>query len=104
MWYSVSNTAEYGGLTRGDVLVDADVRKRMEKMLKDIQSGAFADRWIAVQEAGGDEFRELRARDRGHQIEQVGADLRSKLQFLNPIVVEAGAAQASTSKAGEARK
>ncbi len=103
MRFSVSDTAEFGDYVSGPRVTEGS-KAAMKDVLTDIQSGAFADRWIAVQEAGGDEFRELRARDRGHQIEQVGADLRSKMQFLNPIVVEAGAAQASTSKAGEARK
>ncbi len=103
MRFSVSDTAEFGDYVSGPRVTEGS-KAAMKDVLTDIQSGAFAERWIAVQEAGGDEFRELRARDRGHQIEQVGADLRSKMQFLNPIVVEAGAAQASTSKAGEARK
>ncbi len=103
MRFSVSDTAEFGDYVSGPRVTEGS-KAAMKDVLTDIQNGAFAERWIAVQEAGGDEFRELRARDRGHQIEQVGADLRSKMQFLNPIVVEAGAAQASTSKAGEARK
>ena len=103
MRFSVSDTAEFGDHVSGPRVTEGS-KAAMKDVLTDIQNGAFAERWIAVQEAGGDEFRELRARDRGHQIEQVGADLRSKMQFLNPIVVEAGAAQASTSKAGEARK
>jgi ketol-acid reductoisomerase len=104
MRFSVSDTAEFGDYVSGPRVTEGS-KAAMRDVLTDIQTGAFAERWIAVQEAGGDEFRELRARDRGHQIEQVGADLRSKMQFLNPVVVEAGAAQASTSKvSGEARK
>ncbi|MFL5652164.1 MAG: ketol-acid reductoisomerase, partial [Chloroflexota bacterium] len=66
-------------------------------VLTDIQSGTFAARWIAVQDTGGGEFQELRQRDRGHQIEQVGADLRARMPFLKPVVVEAGQAQAVAS-------
>jgi ketol-acid reductoisomerase len=71
----------------------------MKDVLSDIQSGSFANRWIAVQDAGGGEFRELRERDRNHQIEQVGADLRAQMPFLNPVVVQAGEAQASATSA-----
>ena len=104
MRFSVSDTAEFGDYVSGPRVTEG-AKASMKDVLADIQSGAFADRWIAVQEAGGGEFRELRERDRHHQIEQVGADLRAKMPFLNPIVVEAGTAQASTSAVpGEARK
>jgi len=105
MRFSVSDTAEFGDYVSGPRVTEGS-KAAMRDVLTDIQTGAFADRWIAVQEAGGAEFRELRARDRGHQIEQVGADLRAKMPFLHPVVIEAGAAQASTSSeaTGEARK
>ena len=74
----------------------------MKDVLADIQSGAFVNRWVAVQEAGGAEFQELRARDRDHQIEKVGAELRAQMQFLNPVVVYAGEAQAAASAGGAA--
>jgi ketol-acid reductoisomerase len=99
MRFSVSDTAEYGDYVSGPRVTEG-AKAAMKDVLSDIQSGAFATRWIAVQDAGGGEFAELRARDRNHQIEQVGAELRSKMPFLNPVVVEAGAAQASTSSAG----
>jgi ketol-acid reductoisomerase len=103
MRFSVSDTAEFGDYVSGPRVTEG-AKAAMKDVLADIQSGAFATRWIAVQEAGGGEFAELRARDRNHQIEQVGADLRSKMPFLNPVVVEAGAAQASTSSvAGKAK-
>ena len=103
MRFSVSDTAEFGDYVSGPRVTEG-AKSAMKDVLADIQSGAFATRWIAVQEAGGGEFAELRARDRDHQIEQVGADLRSRMPFLNPVVVEAGAAQASTSSvAGKAK-
>ena len=103
MRFSVSDTAEFGDYVSGPRVTEG-AKAAMKDVLADIQSGAFATRWIAVQEAGGGEFAELRARDRDHQIEQVGADLRSRMPFLNPVVVEAGAAQASTSSvAGKAK-
>ena len=64
-----------------------------------ITSGAFAAQWIAVQDAGGEDFRRLREQDRNHQIEQVGARLRSQMSWLDPVEVSAGQAQASTTGA-----
>ena len=96
MRFSVSDTAEYGDYVSGPRVTEG-AKAAMKDVLTDIQSGAFAARWIAVQDAGGGEFRELRERDRDHQIEQVGADLRAKMPFLKPVVVEAGQAQAVAS-------
>ncbi len=83
MWYSVSNTAEYGGLTRGDVLVDAAVRKRMKKLLKDIQSGAFAREWVKEWSSGAKRFRALEMKERNHQVEKVGLALRRLMPFVD---------------------
>ena len=94
MRFSVSDTAEFGDYVSGPRVTEG-AKAAMKDVLTDIQSGAFADRWVAVQDAGGGEFRELRARDQHHQIEQVGADLRSKMPFLKPVVVQAGQAQAA---------
>ncbi len=96
MRFSVSDTAEYGDYVSGPRVTEGS-KAAMRDVLSDIQSGSFATRWIAVQDAGGEEFRRLREQDRHHQIEQVGADLRAKMPFLNPVVVEAGQAQATTS-------
>jgi ketol-acid reductoisomerase len=96
MRFSVSDTAEFGDYVSGPRVTEG-AKAAMKDVLADIQSGAFASRWIAVQDAGGGEFQELRARDRNHQIEQVGADLRAKMPFLKPVVVEAGQAQAVAS-------
>lgn len=82
MWYSVSDTAEYGGLTRGDVLIDKAVRRRMQKLLKDIQSGAFAREWVKEWKSGARKFRRLEARERAHQIEKVGRKLRRLMPFI----------------------
>ncbi len=83
MWYSVSNTAEYGGLTRGDVLIDAAVRKRMKKLLTDIQSGAFAREWVGECKAGGRRFRALEKKERAHLVEKVGRKLRRLMPFID---------------------
>jgi ketol-acid reductoisomerase len=100
MRFSVSDTAEYGDYVSGPRVAEG-VKATMQDVLADIQSGAFADRWIAVQEAGGGEFRELRQRDRDHQIEKVGAELRAQMPFLNPVVVHAGEAQAGATAAAK---
>jgi ketol-acid reductoisomerase len=83
MWYSVSNTAEYGGLTRGDVLVDAAVRKRMKKLLADIQDGSFAKEWVAEWNSGAKKFRALEMKERNHQVEKVGLALRRLMPFVD---------------------
>ena len=102
MRFSVSDTAEYGDYVSGPRVAEG-VKATMKDVLADIQSGAFASRWIAEQESGGAEFRRLRDRDRNHQIEQVGADLRAQMQFLNPVVVRAGEAQAAAEQSTGSR-
>src|SRR5438093_3312270 len=98
MRFSVSDTAEYGDYVSGPRVTEG-VKTAMKDVLADIQSGSFASRWIAEQEAGGQEFARLRQQDRNHQIEQVGRDLRAQMAFLNPVVVEAGEAQSSVGNA-----
>jgi ketol-acid reductoisomerase len=100
MRFSVSDTAEYGDYVSGPRIIDERVRETMRAVLGDIQDGSFANRWIAENEAGRQEFERLRAADRDHQIEQVGAELRAQMAFLNPVVVVAGQAQAATGKTG----
>jgi len=101
MRFSVSDTAEYGDYVSGPRIIDENVRATMRAVLTEIQDGSFADRWIAENETGRAEFERLRAQDRDHQIEQVGARLRSQMPFLDPVVVEAGQAQAA---AGSGRR
>jgi ketol-acid reductoisomerase len=98
MRFSVSDTAEFGDYVSGPRVTEG-VKAAMKDVLADIQSGSFATRWIAVQEGGGEEFRRLREQDRDHQIEQVGAELRAKMPFLKPVVIDAGQAQAVASTA-----
>ncbi len=83
MWYSVSNTAEYGGLTRGDKLIDEGVRARMKEILKAIQDGSFAKEWVAECEAGAKAFKEMEAKERSHSIESVGKELRRLMPFID---------------------
>ena len=83
MWYSVSNTAEYGGLTRGDVLIDAGVRQRMKRLLADIQDGSFAKEWVDECKAGGKKFKALEAAEKDRQVEKVGRELRRLMPFID---------------------
>jgi ketol-acid reductoisomerase len=84
MRYSISDTAEYGDYVSGPRLIDESVRERMRQILTEIQDGTFARRWIAEGEAGAPEFKALRAEHARARIEEVGAELRSKMSFLNP--------------------
>jgi ketol-acid reductoisomerase len=94
MRFSVSDTAEYGDYVSGPRVTEGS-KAAMKDVLTDIQSGQFAAQWIAEMDNGGEGFRRLREQDRGHQIEQVGAQLRGQMTFLNPVEVKAGQAQAS---------
>jgi ketol-acid reductoisomerase len=95
MRFSVSDTAEFGDYVSGPRIVDEHVRTTMRQVLSEIQDGSFARRWVAENAAGRPEFERLREQDRNHQIEQVGAHLRSQMAWLNPVEVRAGQAQAS---------
>ncbi len=75
--WSISDTAEFGDYVSGPRVVDADTKKRMEEILADIQSGAFAKRFIDDQDAGAPEFLSLREKEQGHPIEATGKDLRA---------------------------
>src|SRR6187431_1227665 len=97
MRFSVSDTAEYGDYVSGPRVTEG-AKAAMKDVLTDIQSGAFAERWINEYDSGGEQFKRLRQQDRDHQIEQVGAELRSKMPFLDPVTVEAGQAQAAATR------
>src|ERR671910_1124614 len=71
MRYSISNTAEYGDMTRGSRVIGPEVREAMKKVLADIQSGEFAKEWIAENEAGHENFDRMRKEQQGHQVEKV---------------------------------
>jgi ketol-acid reductoisomerase len=76
MWDSVSDTAEYGGLTQGDVVVDDRARENMEQVLEKVQNGEFAREWIAENQAGRPSYTQLRTAEKNHEIEAVGEELR----------------------------
>ena len=82
MRYSISDTAEYGDVTRGPRIVTPATKKQMQKILKEIQSGKFAREWIAESESGRENFRRLQEEGRQHPIEQVGKELRGMMPFL----------------------
>ncbi len=82
MRFSISDTAEYGDLTRGPVVIDEHVREKMQGILADIRSGAFADEWIAENRAGRPKFEELRRKGAEHQIEKIGKELRAMMPFI----------------------
>lgn len=85
MRYSVSDTAEYGDYISGPRLIDERVREEMRKVLKEIQNGTFASRWIQENQAGRPAFLAMRRANAKHQIEQVGKELRAMMPWLNPI-------------------
>jgi ketol-acid reductoisomerase len=82
MRYSISNTAEYGDMTRGKRVIGDETRKAMKSLLGDIQSGKFADEWITEYRCGLPHFRELRKEASNHPVEKVGAKLRSLMPWL----------------------
>jgi ketol-acid reductoisomerase len=83
MRYSISNTAEYGDLTRGDRVIGEPTREAMRKVLDDIRSGDFAREWIAENRAGQENFQRLREEQKQHQIEREGRELRSKMEWID---------------------
>lgn len=82
MRYSISNTAEYGDLTRGSKIIGPEVRQAMQQVLQDIQSGKFAEEWINEYKCGMPRFTELRKEAANHPLEKVGADLRGMMPWL----------------------
>jgi ketol-acid reductoisomerase len=90
MRYSVSDTAEYGDYISGPRVIDDRVRATMRQILGDIQSGEFAEEWIAENEAGRANFMRLRERANQHQIEQVGEELRGMMDFLPKKTIPTG--------------
>ncbi|MGD0198148.1 MAG: ketol-acid reductoisomerase [Solirubrobacteraceae bacterium] len=84
MRYSISNTAEYGDYTRGKRVVTEATRESMRKILGEIQSGDFAREWIAENRAGQESFKRMRAEQAGTQVETIGKELRSHMDWIKP--------------------
>jgi ketol-acid reductoisomerase len=83
MRYSISNTAEYGDLTRGSRVISDESRAAMKKLLGEIQSGDFAREWIAENRAGQENFKRMREEQSGHQVEVVGRELRAQMSWID---------------------
>ena len=78
----ISETAAYGDLVSGPRVIDAHVREKMQEILDEIQDGTFARKWIAENKAGQPEYKRMMEEDLNHPIEKVGADLRSRMDWL----------------------
>src|SRR5919107_100685 len=83
MRYSISNTAEYGDLTRGKRIISDATRDAMKQILGEIQSGDFAREWIAENQAGQENFKRMREEQKNHQIEREGKELRSMMDWID---------------------
>ena len=84
MRYSISNTAEYGDYTRGKRVITAETRESMRRILGEIQSGDFAREWIAENRAGQESFKRMRAEQADTQVEHIGKELRSHMDWIKP--------------------
>ncbi len=89
MRYSISDTAEYGDLTRGPRIIDSHVRHEMKKILSEIQGGSFAKEYIEENETGRPNFNRLRKTGENHPIEKIGAKLRSMMPWLGGAIDKA---------------
>ncbi len=82
MRYSVSDTAEYGDYSRGPRVIDEHVRENMKQVLAEVQSGKFAEEWIAENKAGRRKFLDTRQEQQNQLVERVGGELRGMMSFL----------------------
>jgi ketol-acid reductoisomerase len=83
MRYSISDTAEYGDVTRGPRIITSATREEMKRILDEITSGKFAEEWVAESESGRAHFNELRQAGKDHPVEQVGASLRAMMPWIS---------------------
>jgi ketol-acid reductoisomerase len=83
MRYSISNTAEYGDMTRGKRVIGEESRAAMKQILGEIQAGEFAREWIAENRAGGENLSRMREEGAGHEVEEVGGDLRKMMPWID---------------------
>jgi ketol-acid reductoisomerase len=83
MRYSISNTAEYGDLTRGRRIITAETRAEMKRILEEIQTGRFAKEWLTENQIGRPEFNAIARRDAQHQVEDVGKRLRGMMSWID---------------------
>lgn len=90
MRYSVSDTAEHGDYSAGPRLITEETKYEMNQILKEIQDGTYAENWINENKTGRPWFNEQRRIGQDHLIEQVGADLREMMPFVNPVRIKPG--------------
>lgn len=90
MRYSVSDTAEHGDYYAGKKIITEETRNTMKQILKDIRVGNYAESWIDENFNGRPWFNKIRQEEQEHQLEKVGAELRAKMPFINPITVKPG--------------
>ena len=83
MRYSISNTAEYGDLTKGPFLIDNHVKEKMKLVLEDVQNGKFANDFVNEIKSGSSEFNRLRKEGSDHLIESTGKKLRSMMSWMD---------------------
>jgi len=83
MRYSISNTAEYGDLTRGRRIITDETRAEMKRILSEIQSGQFAKEWLTENQVGRPQFNALERRDAEHKVEEVGKRLRGMMSWID---------------------
>ena len=83
MRYSISDTAEYGDLTRGPRIITEDTKAEMKKILTEIQTGQFADEWVAESESGRANYHRMQEEGKAHPIEKVGAELRAMMPWIS---------------------
>jgi ketol-acid reductoisomerase len=90
MRYSVSDTAEHGDYTGGPRIITEETQGEMQKMLEEIQDGTYANMWIEENKKGRPWFNKQRKLEQEHLIEQVGAELRKMMPFLDPVTIKPG--------------
>jgi ketol-acid reductoisomerase len=81
MRYSISNTAEYGDMTRGPKVIGEESKNAMKEILKNIQNGSFAEEFVNEMKSGQKEFNRLRAENASHPIEKIGEEIRSSFKW-----------------------
>jgi ketol-acid reductoisomerase len=88
MRYSVSDTAEYGDYTAGPRIINEQTRETMRQILREVQDGTFARKWIKENETGREWFEATREKEQQQKIEKVGEELRAMMTFLDPVTVK----------------
>ena len=83
MRYSISDTAEYGDLTRGSRIVTDATKAEMGRILDEIRSGQFAEEWVAESESGRQNYHRMQAEGKDHPIEAIGGELRAMMPFIS---------------------